>query len=119
MRSRVVLGVLFRVAALMVVVLPMMAQGVAQETNSTRDDRAGHDSALPPATASITIPPGDLKAALDTLSKQTGTNIIYRPEHVQGLTTPGVSGDLSTVEAVNQLLVGTKLTLSTDSRTGF
>lgn len=63
----------------------------------------------------IRIPSGDLAAALDMLAKQSGSDLVYRPDQVQGLKTGGVEGELSTQEAVTKLLKGTALTLSTDS----
>jgi iron complex outermembrane receptor protein len=66
------------------------------------------------AKRTINVPSGDLAAALDTLAKQSGTDLVYRPEQVQGLKTRGVHGELSTAEAVARLLEGTPLTLSTD-----
>lgn len=63
----------------------------------------------------IDIPSGDLATALQLLAKQSGSDLVYRPDHVQGFATGGVSGDLSTEEAVTKLLKGTPLILSTDS----
>ena len=63
----------------------------------------------------VKIPAGDLTGALELLIKQSGADIVYRPEQVRGLRTQGVSGDLSTEEALTRLLEGTPLTLSTDS----
>jgi hypothetical protein len=37
----------------------------------------------------INIPAEDLGQALDQLSRQSGTDLIYRPEQVRGLKTPG------------------------------
>jgi iron complex outermembrane recepter protein len=63
----------------------------------------------------INIPAGDLGSALQLLAKQSGADIVYRPEQVKGLKTGGVSGNLSTQEALDVLLKGTVLTLRTDS----
>jgi outer membrane receptor protein involved in Fe transport len=63
----------------------------------------------------IDIPAGDLSAALDLLSKQTGTEVIYRPDQVKGVKTPGVHGTLSTEAAAKKLLEGSGLDVSTDS----
>src|SRR5579859_3413351 len=63
----------------------------------------------------INIPAGDLGSALQLLAKQSGADIVYRPEQVKGLKTEGVSGNLSTREALDTLLKGTVLTLRTDS----
>jgi iron complex outermembrane recepter protein len=63
----------------------------------------------------IDIPAGDLSAALDMLSKQTGTGTVYRPEQVKGLKTRGVHGRLSAEAAAKELVEGTSLEVSTDS----
>lgn len=63
----------------------------------------------------IRIPSGDLAVALDLLAKQSGSDLVYRPDQVQGLRTDGVEGELTTEEAVNRLLQGTSLTLSMDA----
>jgi iron complex outermembrane receptor protein len=76
--------------------------------------------ALSPAMADspgkvIDIPAGDLGAALDLLSKQTGSGTMYRPEQIKGLKTRGVHGTLSTEAAARKLLEGTGLDVSVDS----
>ncbi len=63
---------------------------------------------------SVNVPAGDLTAALELLEKQSGVEIIYRPELLQGLHTEGVRGRLSSEEAVTRLLQGTKLKIRTD-----
>lgn len=62
----------------------------------------------------VKIPAGDLTTALELLIKQSGSDIVYRPEQVRGLRTKGASGDLSTEEALVLLLQGTALASSTD-----
>jgi iron complex outermembrane recepter protein len=64
---------------------------------------------------SISIPAGDLGPALQSLARQTGAEIAYRPEQVRGLKTEGVNGNLSTREALERLLKGTTLVARTDS----
>jgi iron complex outermembrane recepter protein len=63
----------------------------------------------------IHIPSGELAVALELLAKQSGTDLVYRPDQVAGFRTGGIAGELSTEEAVTRLLKGTPLTLSTDS----
>src|SRR3981189_3177807 len=63
----------------------------------------------------VKIPSGDLAAALQLLVKQSGAELVYRPEQVRGVTTRGVDGEYSTEEAVTRLLEGTALTVSTDA----
>src|SRR5437879_8853273 len=62
----------------------------------------------------INIPSEDLATALEQLSKQSGTDLVYRPEQVRGFSTHGLVGEFSAEEAVAKLLQGTPLTLSTD-----
>jgi len=62
----------------------------------------------------INIPSEDLATALEQLSKQSGTDLVYRPEQVRGFSTHGLVGEFSAEEAVAKLLEGTPLTFSTD-----
>lgn len=63
----------------------------------------------------LEIPAGDLRAALETLAKQTGAELVYQIEQVKGLRTKGVSGDLSVEGAARRLIEGTPLVLHVDS----
>jgi iron complex outermembrane receptor protein len=63
----------------------------------------------------IHVPAGDLGAALETLAKQSGAEVVYRAEQVKGIHTKGVDGDVSPEQAVKQLLTGTQLGVHTDS----
>jgi len=63
---------------------------------------------------SVSVPAGDLTVALETLAKQAGVELVYRPEQLKGLQTKGVQGQLSSEEAVRKLLEGTTLTLRAD-----
>ena len=63
----------------------------------------------------VNVPAGDLIAALKTLAQQSGADLVYRSDQLEGLRTQGVSGTLSAQEAVTKLLEGTTLTLKTDS----
>lgn len=67
---------------------------------------------------SISVPPGDLTAALESLAKQAGIELIYHSDELKGMRTNGVKGTLSARQAVEKLLEGTRLTLSTDTATG-
>lgn len=60
----------------------------------------------------VNIPAGDLRTALETFAKQSGTDLVFRPEQVEGLKTRGVQGELPALEAVARLLEGTPLKLS-------
>jgi iron complex outermembrane recepter protein len=74
-------------------------------------------NALADSPKPVNVPAGDLTTALELLEKQSGVEIVYRPEMLKGLRTSGVKGTLSSEEAVTKLLKGTKLTLHSD-RTG-
>ena len=43
----------------------------------------------------INVPAGDLVAALDSLAKQSGAELVYSTEQLKGRYTKGVSGALS------------------------
>ncbi len=60
----------------------------------------------------IDVPPGDLIQAIELLVRQSGIEVIYRPEQLKGLHTSGVHGTLTAVAAVTKLLEGTQLALS-------
>jgi iron complex outermembrane receptor protein len=61
---------------------------------------------------SINIPAGDLTASLELLAKQTGAEFVYDADQLKGITTRGVSGNLTPKAAVLKLLEGTHLTLT-------
>jgi outer membrane receptor protein involved in Fe transport len=65
----------------------------------------------------VDVPAGDLSSALLSLSRQTGTDLVYPPEQIHGLTTEGVHGELTAEQAVIELLKGTPLEPTVD-RTG-
>ena len=74
-------------------------------------------NALADSPKPVNVPAGELTAALDLLEKQSGVEIVYRPELLKGLRTSGVKGTLSSEDAVTKLLKGTTLKLQSD-RTG-
>jgi len=67
------------------------------------------------ARHAINIPAQELSTALQQLSRQSGTDLIYRPEQVRGLKAHGAVGEFSTQQALVRLLQGTDLTVSEDS----
>jgi outer membrane receptor protein involved in Fe transport len=67
------------------------------------------------AKRALHIPSGELTTALELLARQSGSDLVYRPDQVQGFRTNGVDGELSTEEAVTRLLQGTPLRLSMDA----
>ena len=62
----------------------------------------------------LDVPAGELIAALKALTQQSGVDLVYRSEQLEGLSTQGVSGAFSPQEAVTRLLEGTALTVKTD-----
>jgi iron complex outermembrane recepter protein len=70
--------------------------------------------AIADAPKQVNIPAGDLRQALLKLSAQLGTELVYRPEQVQGVQTAGARGELTTEQTILRLLEGTPLVLRTD-----
>jgi iron complex outermembrane receptor protein len=60
----------------------------------------------------INIPAGDLTTSLELLAKQTGVEFVYDADQLKGITTRGVSGNITPKAAVLKLLQGTNLTLT-------
>ncbi|TBR37269.1 MULTISPECIES: TonB-dependent receptor [Dyella] len=54
----------------------------------------------------IDIPAGNLVDGLDALARQSGAQFLYRADQLQGLSTPGVHGDMTPEAALSQLLKG-------------
>jgi len=63
----------------------------------------------------INIPPGDLVTALESLARQSGTEIVYISAQVGAQRTRGVSGTLSARGALQKLLKGTSFKVTVDS----
>ena len=61
------------------------------------------------------IPRGDLKAALDRYTTQTGTPLLYVSNAVQGVQTAGVKGNVGADEALSKILSGTGFVIHRDS----
>ena len=55
----------------------------------------------------LQIPAGTLDAALNTLATQRGFQIVYITEDLEGVRTGGVKGELTSEQALNELLTGT------------
>lgn len=60
------------------------------------------------------IPEGQLKDALDAYAKQSGVRLIYIADDVRGISSHGVQGQLSSDQALEQLLRGTGLVVERD-----
>lgn len=70
--------------------------------------------ALQAQTTALEIPAGDLKAALDRYAAQTGVQLLYRDDDVNGRRSAGVQGRMSAEQALDALLAGTGLALRRD-----
>lgn len=62
----------------------------------------------------LDIPAGDLSTALKSLAKQTGLELIFKPENLRGVKTQGVKGSISPQDAIEKLIIGTELTIKSD-----
>ncbi len=62
----------------------------------------------------VNVPAGDLAAALQQYVRQTGVELVYRPEQLEGLSTRGVRGSLTPRQAVEKLIEQTSLELRSD-----
>jgi iron complex outermembrane recepter protein len=63
----------------------------------------------------IDIPAQSLADSLRQLARQTGANILFRPESMRGRAAPAVSGTLTAKEAAQRLLVNSGLSVRIDS----
>jgi iron complex outermembrane recepter protein len=63
----------------------------------------------------INIPAQNLASALEQLSRQSGTDLVYRPEQVGQFHSGPLVGEYTAAEAVTELLIGTPLKVSEDS----
>ena len=70
------------------------------------------------ASGPINVPPGDLAAALNTLARQSDTQLVYRADELKGRRTAGVQGAASTDQALQQLLHGSGFDARRDQATG-
>ncbi|HVP86112.1 MAG TPA: TonB-dependent receptor plug domain-containing protein [Rhizomicrobium sp.] len=57
--------------------------------------------------ADFNIPGGDLKAALDSYSRQTGVSLLYSDQAIRGVRSHGVQGEIGADEALSRILTGT------------
>lgn len=66
----------------------------------------------------ITVPAGSLNEALRSLARQSDVDLVYQADKVEGMQTGGLTGIFTTRDAVEKLIAGTSLHLSTDADTG-
>ncbi len=69
-------------------------------------------------TASIHVPAQPLSQSLKDVAHQTGENILFSPEAVQGIEAHSVDGSMSVRDAVEKLLAGTNLEAVSDGNGG-
>jgi iron complex outermembrane receptor protein len=65
-------------------------------------------------TLEFNIAAGELKPALDLYARQTGVQMLYKVEDLQGLMTAGVRGSHDEIEALRLLLASTPLSFKKD-----
>lgn len=63
----------------------------------------------------LDLPSGDLLTALEALSKQSGAELIYQAPQLKGLKTHGITGTLTSQQAVTELLKDTPLVVKADA----
>lgn len=66
----------------------------------------------------IDVPAGDLASALNTLAKQSGTQLVYRADQLKGQRTAGVKGAASADQALDGLLRGSGFKARHDAASG-
>ncbi|MDE1147166.1 MAG: TonB-dependent receptor [Azospirillaceae bacterium] len=102
-------------AALMTTVcwpaLTHAAESITQSPTAPTITVAAADTATETA---INIPAGDLRTALESYIRQTGSQLIYRADDVAGLSTQGAQGHLSAQQALDSILANTGLTVHRD-----
>src|SRR5262249_33395330 len=67
------------------------------------------DAGAAPLPTTVHIEGGQLSRSLETLEHQTGVELLFDPRVVSGLQAPAIHGNMSTEEALAQLLAGTSL----------
>jgi iron complex outermembrane receptor protein len=66
-------------------------------------------------TGAVSIPAQPVASALRELAVQTGANVLFVPESVQGLSAPEVSGQMTPEQAARRLVAGTSLEVIKDT----
>ena len=67
------------------------------------------------SSSTIDVPAGDLATALNTLARQSGTQLVYRADQLKGVHTAGVHGATSTEQALESLLRGSGFSATRDA----
>jgi outer membrane receptor protein involved in Fe transport len=80
---------------------------------------AAQSSTPAPAERSFDIPPGDLSPALQRFARQARTQVLYSATDLKGKRTKGVSGKMSTADALERLVEGSGADLVRDPSGAF
>ena len=80
--------------------------------------QAQAQGASAPAAGPITVPAGELSQALDTLARQSGTQLVYRTDQLKGLRTGGVQSAPTADAALQDLLRGSGFVPRRDASSG-
>jgi len=67
---------------------------------------------------SFNIAAGEVVAALRQFATQSGAQVIFPEDAIEGTTTPAVKGAFTPVEAIERLLSGTNLKAARDQESG-
>jgi len=70
------------------------------------------------AKKAFDIPAGDVVLALKAFSAQSGAQVIYPEEQIEGAKTNALKGAFTPVDAIDRLLAGTKLKAAYDQGSG-
>lgn len=95
----------------LLIVLTGLTAGAAE----TPPERSGPDRA---AKKRFDIPAGDAFSTLKRFSAQSGEQLIYKAESLDGVKTAAVRGTFTPREALGRMLVRTKLAVTQDDKTG-
>ncbi|KLD72839.1 hypothetical protein Y886_41165, partial [Xanthomonas hyacinthi DSM 19077] len=67
------------------------------------------------AGSQLNIPAGPLRAALEALARQSGAQLIYRADQLDGARSPGAHGRLDTAQALQRVLHGSGFVAQRDA----
>jgi TonB-dependent receptor len=84
----------------------LAAAAVAVLTSAAAPAQAWQAASSAEARAAINIPAQDLGRAIQTLSRQTGLQIVFDPELTRGLRAQAVSGSMTPREALRRMIAG-------------
>ncbi len=85
---------------------------------ASAEKSAGPAPAPPAARKNFDLPAADAAATLQEFARQSGEEIIFPVDQVRPVKLPGVHGELTTHDALTQLLEGSGLVAIQDEKTG-